>query len=72
MTLTIRVNDQEAEIIKAYAKAQNRPVSEIMRNITLEKIEDELDLQAYVQAMALHAEAPQTNSFDEVWEEING
>jgi len=71
MTLTIRLNDQDASLIKAYAKANNRAVSEIMRNFTLEKIEDELDLQTYIQAMAMHVETPQTSTFDEVWNEIN-
>ena len=58
MTFTIRVNDHEAHLIKAYAKAHNRPVSEVMRKFTLERIEDELDLQTYTQAMAAH-ENPQ-------------
>ena len=44
---------------------------EIIRNFTLQKNEDELDLQMYIQAMAQHADAPKTNTFDEVWKEIN-
>ena len=67
MTITIQVTAQEAEIMQALAKAQNRSVSEIIRGFTLEKIEDELDLQAYIQAMTLHEQVPQTSSFDEVW-----
>jgi len=66
------MNDQEANIIKAYARANNRCVSDIMRSFTLEKIEDEIDLQAYIEALSMHEKTPQTSTFDEVWEEING
>ncbi len=71
MTITIRVNDDEAHLIKSYAKTHKKPVSEIMRAFTLEKIEDEIDLQAYIQAMAEHKRNPQVVSFEDVWKEIN-
>lgn len=72
MTITIRVSDEDAKLIKRYAKAQNKPVSELMRNAILERIEDEIDIQAYRMAMEEHEKNPQVASFDEVWKEVNG
>ncbi|MDL2319158.1 ribbon-helix-helix domain-containing protein [Eubacteriales bacterium OttesenSCG-928-A19] len=72
MTITIRVSDEDARLIKNYAKAQNKPVSELMRAAILEQIEDEIDLNSYIRAMAEHRENPQAVGMDEVWKEING
>ncbi len=72
MTITIRMREDEANLIRSYAKAQNRAISDVIRAFTLEKIEDEIDLNAYIQAMAEHEKNPQVASLDEVWKQING
>ncbi|MDL2317858.1 ribbon-helix-helix domain-containing protein [Eubacteriales bacterium OttesenSCG-928-A19] len=72
MTITIRVSDEDARLIKSYAKAQNRPVSELMRNAILERIEDEIDIQSYLEVMEERKSDPETYTFDAVWKEING
>lgn len=71
MTFSLRVNEKEAQLITNYAKLKKQTVSEIMRTAIIEKIEDEIDLAAYDEAMAEHLKNPQTHSFDEVWKMIN-
>jgi hypothetical protein len=41
-----------------------------MRQAVLEKIEDEIDLDLYTQAMKEHTENPQDISFDEMMTEL--
>lgn len=71
MTISFRLNAQEAQLITNYAKLKKQSVSEIMRTAIIEKIEDEIDLMAYEEAMAEHLSNPQTYSFDEMWKMIN-
>lgn len=72
MVFTVRVNDEDARLIRAYAKAHGRPISEVLRAFTLERIEDEVDLAAYTLAMEEHEKSPQVSDFDDVWNDING
>jgi uncharacterized protein (DUF1778 family) len=72
MTITIRVNDDDRRLIGDYAKLQNKTISEIVREATLEKIEDAIDIQSYLEAMEEHRRNPQVCSFAEVWQLING
>lgn len=45
-TITIRLDNKEKELISDYATAFGSSVSEFIRSVVLEKIEDELDLRA--------------------------
>lgn len=47
MSVSIRVNYKELQLIKKYAKLNETTVSEVMRNAILEKIEDEFDIFLY-------------------------
>lgn len=71
MTFSLRVNEKEAQLITNYAKLKKQTVSELMRTAIIEKIEDEIDLAAYDEAMAEHLKNPQAHTFDEVWKMIN-
>ena len=66
MTLTLRISDSDAELIRNYAQLKGATVSEVMRRAILEKIEDELDLQAYQRAMEEYRKNPVTYSQAEV------
>ena len=66
MTMSLRLSEQDAALFKKYAEIKNITVSELVRQAVMERIEDELDLQAFEKALAEHKENPITYSHDEV------
>lgn len=46
-SITFRITEDEDNILKAYAKLYNTNISELIRNIIFEKIEDEYDLKNF-------------------------
>ena len=71
MTISLRLNTADSELVKAYAKMQGISVSELLRRSVLERIEDEFDLKAYEEAMAEYKKNPVTYSLEEVIEELD-
>ena len=51
MTISVKLNDTDAELIKAYSEKNNISLSELARSAVLEKIENEIDLDAYYRVM---------------------
>lgn len=49
---TVRTNDEQQALIKNYSELTGTPISTLLRDALLEKIEDELDLQVGVHALA--------------------
>ena len=70
-TISLRMDEEDAKLIKEYAKAKNITVSALLRNAVLEKIEDEIDRDLYHVAMKQHIENPQVVSLDEMMKEID-
>lgn len=70
MSISIRLNEQENEMIKTFAKINNMSVSEFIRKAVMERIEDEIDLQDYQKAMADFKKNPVTYSMEEVTKEL--
>lgn len=70
MTISLRLNEQDTELIKSYAALQNVSVSEVIRRIVLEHIEDEYDLKEYEKALAEYKANPVTYSLDDVEKEL--
>lgn len=70
MSISIRLNEQENEMIKTFAKINNMSVSEFIRKAVMERIEDEIDLQDYQKAMADFKNNPVTYSMEEVAKEL--
>ena len=68
--ITLRINDEDNKLVRDYAKANNITISDLVRNSVLEKIEDDIDLKLYNQAMKDHEENPQDISFDEMMTEL--
>ncbi|MBQ8229979.1 MAG: CopG family transcriptional regulator [Clostridia bacterium] len=66
MSITMRVNEKEQELIKEFAGLYGLNVSEYIRKIVMERIEDEFDLKAYEEAMAEFVQNPKTYSLQEV------
>ena len=71
MTISLRLNTADSELVKAYAEMYGISVSELLRRSVMERIEDEFDLKAYEEAMAEYEKNPVTFTLDEVIEELD-
>ncbi len=70
MTISVRLNEKDTELIKAYAEINNISLSDLIRNAVLEKIEDEYDLECYNKAIKEFKENPKTYTLEEVKEDL--
>ena len=70
MTISVRLNDKDAELIRVYADMNNISLSDLVRNAVLEKIEDEYDLECYYKAMEEYKKNPKTYTMEEVKKEL--
>lgn len=62
----MRVSDNEKKLIQDFANFYGMNVSEYIRKIVLERIEDEYDLKAYEEAKAEFERNPKTYTLEEV------
>jgi RHH-type transcriptional regulator, rel operon repressor / antitoxin RelB len=65
MSISIRMNDKELELIKKYAEINGTSVSEVMRKAILEKIEDEFDIFLYEKALKAYEQNSRTYTIEE-------
>ena len=70
MTISLRLSNEEAALMKNYAQMSGMTVSDLIRKCVLEHIEDEYDLQAFHAAMADHQADPATYTLEEVEKEL--
>jgi uncharacterized protein (DUF1778 family) len=70
MTISVRLNEEDTKIMKAYAEMNNISISDLIRNAVIEKIEDEYDLESYKKAIEEYKNNPKTYTLDEVKEEL--
>ena len=70
MTISVRLSDRDTELVKAYAEMNNISLSDLVRNAVLEKIEDEIDLEAYNRAMEEYKKDPKTYTMKEIKKEL--
>ncbi|WP_029341494.1 type II toxin-antitoxin system RelB family antitoxin [Exiguobacterium acetylicum] len=70
-TISIRLDDQDARLIKEYAKANNITISSLVRDIVIDRIEGEIDLQFYHDLMATYRKKSESISFDDVMKELD-
>ena len=66
MVLPLQFSDQDTKLIEDYAKHCGVSVSEFIRNAVIERIEEEIDIQTYREAMAEYREDPVSFSREEV------
>ena len=50
-TMTMRLDDDEAAVVRRYAEFSGVTISDFMRTAVMEKIEDQQDLAALTQAL---------------------
>jgi len=65
-TTAIRLSEEESRLIKSYAKAKRRSVSDVIRLAILDQIEDEYDLALFRQAKIEFDADPVTFSHEEI------
>ena len=70
MNISVRLNDEDAALIKSYANLKNITVSDLVRKAVLEQIEDEYDLHLYNKAMEEYKQDPVTYSLDVIEKEL--
>ena len=70
MTLSLRLSDEDATLIRRYADMNGLTVSELVRRSVIERIEDEFDLKLYEKAIADFKADPVTYTLDEVESEL--
>lgn len=70
MSISLRLSQEDTEIVKSYAKLHNMSLSELFRQAVMERIEEEYDLNAYQRAMKEYKQNPITYSLDEVESEF--
>jgi uncharacterized protein (DUF1778 family) len=51
-TMTIRISEEDKNLIRAYAKVHGMSVAEVLRSSAIERIEDEFDLAELNEAIA--------------------
>jgi uncharacterized protein (DUF1778 family) len=66
MIMTLRINEEDAQLIRDYARLHGITVSEFLRRAALEKIEDELDIRVAEKAYADYLADPVTYSHEEM------
>lgn len=71
MSISLRLNEVDTNIIKSYASLRGLSVSELIRRIVMEHIEEEFDLKEYEKAYAEYKKDPVTYTLDEVIEELD-
>ena len=70
MTISLRLSNEEAALMKNYAQMNGITMSDLVRKCVLEHIENEYDLQAFRAAMADFQADPATYTLDEVEKEL--
>ncbi|MDR3292539.1 MAG: DUF6290 family protein [Clostridiales bacterium] len=70
MSISLRISDDEYNVIRGYAELHGVTISEVVRLAVMEKIEDEFDIKLYEKAAKEHAASGKTYTHDEVKKEL--
>lgn len=66
MMISLRLSDSESMLLKKYAELNHISVSELIRQSIFDRIEDEIDLKVYEEAMAAYRANPVSYTHEEV------
>ncbi|OGX78346.1 CopG family transcriptional regulator [Exiguobacterium sp. SH31] len=69
-TISVRLNEEDELLIREYAKTKNLTLSMLVREAVLERIEDELDIVLYHEAMSAHQEHSEAISFEAMLKDL--
>ena len=70
MAISLRLNEEDENLIKKYAEIHGVTMSEFIRQSVIERIEDEYDLETYYKSLEEFKKNPITYSHEEVWKDI--
>lgn len=70
MTISLRLKEKDASLIRKYAKINNITVSELVRQSVIEKIEDEYDLSSFNKTYSEYKNDKETYSLSDVKKEL--
>ncbi len=70
MTISVRLNEKDTELIKTYAKMNDISLSDLIRDAVIEKIEDEYDLKSFKKALEEYKKDSTTYSLEDVKREL--
>ena len=70
MTISLRLSNEDAILIKKYAELNKLSVSDLIRQTVMERIENEYDLEMFNKALEEYKNDPVTYSLDEVETEL--
>ena len=70
MTISLRLSNEDAILIKKYAELNKLSVSDLIRQTVRERIENEDDLEMFNKALEEYKNDPVTYSLDEVEKEL--
>lgn len=68
-TMTVRMNEEDAELVRKFAQFEGVTISDFARTAILEKIEDSCDLQELREAIA--QDSGERFSIDEIISELD-
>ena len=71
MTVSVRLNDNDAMLFRKYAEMNGLSMSELVRRSVMERIEDDFDMKCYENAMKEYRDDPETYTLDEVEKELS-
>ncbi len=71
MSISIRLNKVDTDLIKSYASMRGMTVSELVRKIVMDHIEEEFGLKEYEKAYAEYRKNPVTYTLDEVVKDLD-
>ena len=70
MTISLRLSEEDSNLIKEYAQLNKMTVSDLIRQSVIEKIENEIDLECFNKAMADYKQNGKTYSLGDVEKEL--
>ena len=70
MTISVDLSAEATRFVEHWAASKNMSAPDLVRQMLLERIEDEMDLRAYKDARAEYEADPVTYSLDEVEKEL--
>ncbi|WP_070327788.1 type II toxin-antitoxin system RelB family antitoxin [Exiguobacterium aurantiacum] len=70
-TISVRLKEEDERLIREYAKTKNLDLSTLFWGAVLERIENDLDLELYHEAMNEHQEHSEAISFEGMMEDLN-
>lgn len=65
--ISLRLDNRDDKLVREYAKLNNISISEFIRKVVIEKIEDEIDVRAFDNALK---NMKSTHTMDDVRKEL--